>query len=136
MTKETALDKVAMRVAMRQNERIRNIEKEQDKLAIEKDKQLQIIIDAGRGSRRADTAQKKIGSIKKRVKKLQEMDARIDPKARKDYELIRNYGESAMEARSFGTDRKAVKKDYAKGGLIGPAYRHSNKDYRKGGLFK
>ena len=54
----------------------------------------------------------------------------------KDYDLVRKYGESAMEARSFGTDRKAVKKDYAKGGLIGPAYRHSNKDYRKGGLFK
>jgi hypothetical protein len=136
MTKETSLDLVAMRVAKRQNERIKNIEKEQDKLATEKDKQFQIIMDAGRGSRRANTARKKIDSIKKRMKKLQEMDARIDPKARKDYELIRNYGESAMEARSFGTDRKAVKKDYAKGGLIGPSYRHDNKDYRKGGLFK
>ena len=136
MTKETGLDKVTKRVLMRQSERIRNIQKEQDKLAIEKDKQLQIIIDAGSGSRRAHTAQKKIGSIKKRMKKLREMDARIDPKARKDYELIRNYGESAMEARSFGTDRKAVKKDYAKGGLIGPSYRHGRKDYRKGGLFK
>ena len=136
MTKQTAFDKVAMRVAMRQNERIRNIEKEQDKLAIEKDKQLQIIIDAGSGSRRAHTAQKKIGSIKKRMKKLREMDARIDPQARKDYDLVHAYGESAMEARSFGTDRNAVKKDYAKGGLIGPSYRHGRKDYRKGGLFK
>jgi|TARA_R100001530_G_C4181768_1_gene119612 hypothetical protein len=136
MTKETGLDKVSMRVAKRQNERIKNIEKEQDKLAIEKDKQLQIIIDAGRGSRRADTAQKKIGSIKKRMKKLREMDARIDPQARKDYDLIHTYGESAMEARSFGTDRKAVKKDYAKGGLIGPSYRHGHKDYRKGGMAK
>ena len=32
---------------------------------------------------------------------------------------------------------KAAKKlKTAKGGLIGPSYRHSNKDYRKGGLFK
>tara|TARA_Y100001951_G_scaffold90199_1_gene83191 strand:+ start:333 stop:743 length:411 start_codon:yes stop_codon:yes gene_type:complete len=136
MTKETSLDLVAMRVAKRQNERIKNIEKEQDKLVTEKDKQFQIIMDAGKGSRRANTAQKKIDSIKKRMKKLREMDARIDPQARKDYDLVRKYGESAMEARSFGTDRKAVKKDYAKGGLIGPSYRHNNKDYRKGGLFK
>ena len=136
MTKETSLDLVAMRVAKRQNERFKNIEKEQDKLVTEKDKQFQIIMDAGKGSRRANTAQKKIDSIKKRMKKLREMDARIDPQARKDYDLVRKYGESAMEARSFGTDRKAVKKDYAKGGLIGPSYRHNNKDYRKGGLFK
>ena len=136
MTKETSLDLVAMRVAKRQNERFKNIEKEQDKLVTEKDKQFQIIMDAGKGSRRANTAQKKIDSIKKRMKKLREMDARIDPQARKDYDLVRKYGESAMEARSFGTDRKAVKKDYAKGGLIGPSYRHDNKDYRKGGLFK
>ena len=132
MKKETVLDLVGKR----QRERIINIGKEQNKLATEKDKQFQIIMDAGKGSRRANTAQKKIGSIKKRVKKLQEMDARIDPQARKDYDLVRKYGESAMEARSFGTDRKAVKKDYAKGGLIGPSYRHDNKDYRKGGLFK
>ena len=84
MTKETSLDLVAMRVAKRQNERIINIEKKQNKLAIEKDKQFQIIMDAGKGSRRANTAQKKIDSIKKRMKKLREMDARIDPQARKD----------------------------------------------------
>ena len=132
MEKQTVQDLVGKR----QSERIINIEKEQSKLKKEKSDQILIIIDAGKGSRRANTAQKKIDSIKKRMKKLQEMDARIEPKARKDYELIRNYGESAMEARSFGTDRKAVKKDYAKGGLIGPSYRHDNKDYRKGGLFK
>ena len=34
------------------------------------------------------------------------------------------------------TPKSKKSKDAAKGGLIGPSYRHSNKDYRKGGLFK
>ena len=129
MEKQTAQDLVGKR----QSERIINIEKEQSKLKKEKSDQILIIIDAGKGSRRANTAQKKIDSIKKRMKELREMDARVDPMARKDQDLVRKYGESAMEAKSFGTDRKAVKKDYAKGGLIGPKYRHGHKDYRKGG---
>jgi len=130
MEKQTVQDLVGKR----QSERIINIEKEQSKLKKEKSDQILIIIDAGKGSRRANTAQKKIASIKKRMKKLREMDARVDPMARKDQDLVRKYGASAMEAKGFGTDRKAVKKDYAKGGLIGPKYRHGHKDYRKGGV--
>ena len=105
MTKETSLDLVAMRVAKRQNERIKNIEKEQDKLATEKDKQFQIIMDAGKGSRRANTAQKKIDSIRKKLDKLEEKKHHDTSRILKDYDLVQDYGESAMEARSFGTDR-------------------------------
>ena len=64
-----------------------------------------IISDAGKGSRKANTAQKKITSIQKKLDKLQDKRDHFESRMRKDYDLAEDYGESAMEARSFGTDR-------------------------------
>jgi hypothetical protein len=64
-----------------------------------------IILDAGKGSRRANAAEKKITSIRKKLKKLDEKKSHGTSRILKDYDLVNRYGESAMEARSFGTDR-------------------------------
>ena len=67
--------------------------------------QKDIISDAGKGSRRANTAEKKIDSIRKKLDKLEDKKHHDTSRILKDYDLVRDYGESAMEARSFGTDR-------------------------------
>ena len=69
------------------------------------DPQKDIISDAGKGSRRANTAEKKIDSIRKKLDKLEDKKHHDTSRILKDYDLVRDYGESAMEARSFGTDR-------------------------------
>ena len=69
------------------------------------DSQKNIISDAGKGSRRANTAQKKIDSIRKKLDKLADKKHHDTSRIIKDKDLVDIYGESAMEARSFGTDR-------------------------------
>jgi len=61
--------------------------------------------EAGEGSRRAHTSQKKMDSINKKIDNLTEKKHEDLSKAIKDDALVDKYGESAMEARSFGTDR-------------------------------
>ena len=75
------------------------------KLYEEFQKQGKIIDKAGEGSRRANTAQKKRNSLYKKMDKIDEKEDIAVIQALKDYALVKKYGESAMEARSFGTDR-------------------------------
>ena len=79
--------------------------KKWEALQLDDEKQKKIISDAGKGSRRANTAQKKIDSIRKKLDKLEDKKHHDTSRILKDYDLVRDYGESAMEARSFGTDR-------------------------------
>ena len=72
-----------------------------DQISSQKD----IIADAGKGSRRANSAEKKIDSFRKKISKLTEKKEHTTSRVLKDYDLVKEYGESAMEARGFGTDR-------------------------------
>ena len=67
--------------------------------------QRDIIADAGKGSRRANSAQKKIDSFRKKISKLREKKEHTTSRVLKDYDLVKEYGESAMEPKGFGTDR-------------------------------
>ena len=67
--------------------------------------QRDIIADAGKGSRRANTAQKKIDSFRKKISKLREKKEHTTSRVLKDYDLTKKHGESAMEAQGFLTDR-------------------------------
>jgi len=87
-------------------QRTKNTDKDRMKIYRELDKQDKIKSEAGEGSRRANTAQKKINSLYKKIDNLIEKKDISVSKAVKDYALVDKYGESAMEARSFGTDRE------------------------------
>ena len=76
-----------------------------DEIAQEKDK----IDDAGRGSRRAEAARKRILTLENKLDKVREKWSaeHMEPMSKsarlKDRRLVIDYGENAPEARSFGT---------------------------------
>jgi len=92
-------------IGKKSEERKSKIEADWRKLYEEFQKQNKIIDKAGEGSRRANTAQKKLNSLYKKMDKFKENKDIAVVQALKDYDLVKKYGESAMEARSFGTDR-------------------------------
>ena len=115
-------------------QRTKNTDKDRMKIYRELDKQDKIKSEAGEGSRRANTAQKKINSLYKKIDNLIEKKDISVSKAVKDYALVDKYGESAMEARSFGTDREV---DYSFERRIGKKpYKVQSTPKAKGGYVK
>ena len=100
-----AKEKVKELVTKKHKERLSKVIEERKRLSKEKKKQQDIIKDAGRGSRRTNTARKMLSSIEEKQKKVEKQWDRSGSQALKDYRLVSEYGESAMEARGFGTER-------------------------------
>ena len=115
-------------------QREKKIDTDLSKLYKEAFKQGNIIGEAGRGSRRANTALTKMNSLYKKIDNLEEKKGIPLSKAVKDDALVEKYGESAMEARSFGTDREV---DYSFERRIGKKpYKVQSTPKAKGGYVK
>mgnify|MGYP003127716332 CR=1 FL=1 len=101
MTKYHALSVIEERDRKKYNQ----IMKKADPLVKERDKQYDIIDEAGRKSQRGSAAVKEVKAINKKIKNLNKQEEDSTKQKAKDKKLVYDYGEDAMNARGFNTDR-------------------------------
>ena len=101
MTKYHALGAIEKRDIDEYNQ----IMKKAAPLVKERDKQYDIIDEAGRRSQRGSAAVKKVKSINKKIKNLNKQEQDSTKQKAKDKKLVYDYGEDAMRSRGFNTKR-------------------------------